>query len=88
MGISGGLAADLAEMMVHRGGIADRHDQRRRLARRRADRTKPRSLGMPATTAASVVDALCEFGSRAASPARILICGSLHFAGTVLAANG
>ena len=47
-----------------------------------------RSLGMPATTAASVVDALREFGSRAASPARILICGSLHFAGTVLAANG
>src|SRR6202521_6016691 len=38
---SGGLdAADLAEMMVHRGGIADRHDQRRRFALRRADRTK------------------------------------------------
>jgi hypothetical protein len=27
-------------VMVHRGGIADRHDQRRRLALRRADRTK------------------------------------------------
>src|SRR3954452_7454396 len=40
MGVSGDLAADLAEVMVHRGGIADRHDQRRRLARRRADRTK------------------------------------------------
>src|ERR1700722_14077659 len=40
MGIRGDLAADLAEVMVHRGGIADRHDQRRRLARRRADRTK------------------------------------------------
>src|SRR5712671_2038125 len=40
MGISGDLAADLAEVMVHRGGIADRHDQRRRLALRRADRTK------------------------------------------------
>src|SRR6267378_4974097 len=40
MGISGDLAADLAEMMVHRGGIADRHDQRRRFALRRADRTK------------------------------------------------
>src|ERR1700720_3302565 len=40
MGISGDLAAELAEVMVHRGGIADRHDQRRRLARRRADRTK------------------------------------------------
>src|SRR5580692_10639494 len=35
----GHLAADLAEVMVHRGGIADRHDQRRRLALRRADRT-------------------------------------------------
>src|SRR4029077_17674880 len=40
MGISGDLATDLAEMMVHRGGIADRHDQRRRFALRRADRTK------------------------------------------------
>ena len=40
MGIGGDLAADLAEMMVHGGGIADRHDQRRRFARRRADRTK------------------------------------------------
>ena len=40
MGISGDLAADLAEVMVHRGGIADRHDQRRRLALRRTDRTK------------------------------------------------
>src|ERR1700756_1627374 len=40
MGISGDLAADLAEVMVHRGGIADRHDQRCRFARRRADRAK------------------------------------------------
>lgn len=40
MGISGDLATDLAEMMVHRSGIADWHDQRRRLALRRADRTK------------------------------------------------
>src|ERR1700746_2886567 len=40
MGISRDLAADLAEVMVHRDGIADRHDQRRRLALRRADRTK------------------------------------------------
>jgi hypothetical protein len=40
MGIRGDLAADLAEMVVHRGGIADRHDQRRRFALRRADRTK------------------------------------------------
>src|ERR1700751_5411593 len=40
MGISSDLAADLAEVMVHRDGIADRHDQPRRLALRRADRTK------------------------------------------------
>src|SRR3984893_1933854 len=40
MGIRGDLAADLAEVVVHRGGIADRHDQRRRFALRRAGRTK------------------------------------------------
>ena len=40
MGIGGDLAADLAEMMVHGRGIADRHDQRRRFALQRADRTK------------------------------------------------
>src|SRR5438874_10096137 len=40
VGISGDLAADLAEVVVYGGGIADRHDQRRGLARRRADRTK------------------------------------------------
>src|SRR5258705_10634384 len=40
MATSGDLAADLAEVMVDGGGIADRHDQRRRLALRRADRTK------------------------------------------------
>ena len=36
----GDLAGDLAQMMVHREGIADRHNQRRRFALRRADRTK------------------------------------------------
>src|SRR5690242_15672897 len=40
MGDAGDLAADLAEMMVHRQGIADWHDQRRRFALRGADRTK------------------------------------------------
>src|SRR5947209_5726989 len=40
MGIGGDLAADLAEMMVHRDGIADWHDQRRRFALQWADRTK------------------------------------------------
>jgi hypothetical protein len=39
MGIGGDLAADLTEVMVHRGGIADRRDQRR-FALLRADRTK------------------------------------------------
>ena len=40
MGIGGDLTADLAEMVVHGNGIADRHDQRRCLALRRTDRTK------------------------------------------------
>src|SRR5260370_14989183 len=40
MGVGGELAPDLAEMMVHRGGIADWHDQRRRFALHWADRTK------------------------------------------------
>jgi len=40
MSIGRDLTADLAEMVVHRGGIADRHDQRRRFALRRAHRTK------------------------------------------------
>jgi dihydrofolate synthase/folylpolyglutamate synthase len=47
-----------------------------------------RSVGMTAATAPSVADALREFSLQPAPPRRILICGSLHFAGTVLAANG
>jgi dihydrofolate synthase / folylpolyglutamate synthase len=46
-----------------------------------------RSVGMSATAAASIEGALRGFISDVAS-ARVLICGSLHFAGTVLAANG
>jgi dihydrofolate synthase/folylpolyglutamate synthase len=46
-----------------------------------------RSVGMTATTAASVDAALNEFRSTAAR-GRVLICGSLHFAGIVLANNG
>ena len=46
-----------------------------------------RSVGLVATTAASVEAALFEFSSQAPA-GRILICGSLHLAGTVLAANG
>src|SRR5467141_2231427 len=40
MGIGGDLAADLAEMVIHGGGIADWHDQRRRFALHWADRAK------------------------------------------------
>src|ERR1700747_801487 len=40
MGISGDLAAGLTGGMIRRGGSADRHDQRRGLALRRADCTK------------------------------------------------
>src|ERR1700730_15321468 len=40
MGISGDLAADLAEVMVHRGGIADRQDRPPPLVLQRADRPK------------------------------------------------
>jgi dihydrofolate synthase/folylpolyglutamate synthase len=45
-----------------------------------------RSVGMTATAAASVDAALARF--MLDSPGRVLICGSLHFAGTVLAENG
>ena len=45
-----------------------------------------RSVGMTATAAASVDAALARF--MVDSPGRVLICGSLHFAGTVLAENG
>jgi dihydrofolate synthase / folylpolyglutamate synthase len=46
-----------------------------------------RSVGIAATTAASTETALRDF-VRDTEPGRVLICGSLHFAGTVLAANG
>src|SRR6202022_3367961 len=45
MGIGGDLATDLAEMMVHRGGIADWHDQRRRFALHWAARAKQKGRG-------------------------------------------
>ncbi len=46
-----------------------------------------RSVGITATTAASADGALRDFKSET-EPGRVLICGSLHFAGTVLATNG
>src|SRR5437764_3502887 len=41
--IGGDLAADLAEVMVPGGGVANRYNQRRRFGLRRADRTKQHS---------------------------------------------
>jgi dihydrofolate synthase/folylpolyglutamate synthase len=46
-----------------------------------------RSVGLIGTTAVSVDAALSSI-SLNPPPGRVLICGSLHFAGTVLAANG
>lgn len=45
------------------------------------------SVGVAAGTADSVGGALQQFASQAVA-GRVLICGSLHFAGTVLAENG
>jgi dihydrofolate synthase / folylpolyglutamate synthase len=45
-----------------------------------------RSVGMPATTAASADTALARFVPDSPT-GRVLICGSLHFAGTILAEN-
>ena len=59
MGISGDLAADLAEMVVHGGGIAGWHDQRRRFARRRAHRTK--QIGRGKAEVPSAPPAGCRF---------------------------
>jgi dihydrofolate synthase / folylpolyglutamate synthase len=49
--------------------------------------TAARSVGMTAATSPSTDAALRGFVSQP-EPGRVLICGSLHFAGTVLAANG
>jgi dihydrofolate synthase / folylpolyglutamate synthase len=46
-----------------------------------------RAVGIAATTAVSTEAALRDFMTDT-EPGRVLICGSLHFAGTVLAANG
>jgi dihydrofolate synthase / folylpolyglutamate synthase len=49
--------------------------------------TTARSVGIMATTAVSVAAALAAFTSNSPT-GRVLICGSLHFAGTVLQENG
>lgn len=50
-----------------------------------ADRA--RAVGIPCTPAASVEAALRDILAHSAAPQRILICGSLYLAGTVLAHN-
>lgn len=47
-----------------------------------------RGAGIAATTASSVAAALAAVAKRAPGPARVLICGSLYLAGTVLRDNG
>ena len=47
-----------------------------------------RSVGLAAAQSASVADALAAILAAERHPARVLICGSLHLAGTVLAENG
>ena len=52
-----------------------------------ATRDAARSAGMDAVTAGSVADALADIAARSPD-ARVLICGSLYLAGTVLRENG
>ncbi len=47
-----------------------------------------RRAGLAAYSSASVRDALSDIVAKARGPARVLICGSLYLAGTVLADNG
>jgi dihydrofolate synthase/folylpolyglutamate synthase len=47
-----------------------------------------RDVGLKAASAANVVDALDAIVAAAGQPARVLICGSLYLAGTVLTENG
>ena len=46
------------------------------------------AVGLAATTVDSVEDALADILGSTTAPARVLICGSLYLAGTILAANG
>ena len=46
------------------------------------------SLGIRSTAAASVAAAIAALTQAQSGPARILICGSLYLAGTILAENG
>jgi dihydrofolate synthase/folylpolyglutamate synthase len=50
--------------------------------------TAAASLGIHAAPAGSVEEAIADIARSAASPVRVLICGSLYLAGHVLADNG
>jgi dihydrofolate synthase / folylpolyglutamate synthase len=50
--------------------------------------TAAASLGIRSEPAASVADAIAALAQAESGPARILICGSLYLAGTILAENG
>ena len=47
-----------------------------------------RELGFPAKASPSVAAAVADIAAAGGPPARILICGSLYLAGSVLAENG
>ncbi|MFO1068696.1 MAG: bifunctional folylpolyglutamate synthase/dihydrofolate synthase, partial [Geminicoccaceae bacterium] len=47
-----------------------------------------RELGMPASAAATPLAAIRSIAAQATGPVRVLVCGSLYLAGTVLAENG
>jgi dihydrofolate synthase / folylpolyglutamate synthase len=46
------------------------------------------AMGLAATASPSVAAAVADIAARGGPPARILVCGSLYLAGSVLAANG
>jgi dihydrofolate synthase / folylpolyglutamate synthase len=47
-----------------------------------------RDIGLSATSSANVREALSDIVAHGSGPSRVLICGSLYLAGTVLAENG
>ncbi len=50
--------------------------------------SRAQAAGLPCTPAASVAQAIAELRAGTDKPLRVLICGSLYLAGTVLAENG
>ena len=47
-----------------------------------------RTVGMAAKAAPGIAEALRDIAAGGGRPARVLVCGSLYFAGAVLAENG